>query len=225
MHRLRLLRRRRPAGADRPDRLVGHDDPRRRRAPSACDHRVELAPDDRFGAPGSRSASVSPTHDDRRQALRASAARRLRRHQLRRVSPWNCAALRMTDDHVAATELRQHRRRNFAGVRALRVLAHVLRAPRDRRCPSARPAPAPGTGTARIPPACRRPRRRHRTPGGRAAPRWRRARRSSSSCPTTSLRRMAVVRRAPDTRRVRWFLVVRRTRSAWISGPDAPIKT
>ena len=38
----------------------------------------------------------------------------------------------MADDDVAAAELRQHRCRNFARVRALRVLAHVLSAQGNR---------------------------------------------------------------------------------------------
>ena len=41
--------------------------------------------------------------------------------------------LRVTDDCVTTTKLGQHARRHFAGERARRVLAHILRPPRDRR--------------------------------------------------------------------------------------------
>ena len=118
VHLLRLLGRRRPPGADGPDRLVGDDGarPGPRRRTARAPHRA-AAPTTACVRPASRSASCSPTH---RIGIRPARQRRgeLARHQ-RIVFAVQRAPLGMADDHVVAADVLQHRGGHLAGEGAL----------------------------------------------------------------------------------------------------------
>ena len=129
MHRLRLLRAWRCARCRSPR-------PARRRRPSAkCNGPAYGSPPTAAARrplsvwPASRSASVSPTQTI---GVRPWASARLALS----ATSWSDlavvgAALRMADDHVAAAEFGQHRRRHLAGVGAAVVRRAILRAPGD----------------------------------------------------------------------------------------------
>ena len=118
-------RRRRLAGADRPDGLVGDDESRRaRRRPSSAAR--SCATGTALGPCVSRSSAVSPTHTTGTSPCRCAAA------TLASTSVVGLAvqlpALGVPDDHVAAVELREERARDLAGVGAGVVRREVLRA-------------------------------------------------------------------------------------------------
>ncbi len=79
MDRLGLLRSRGPAGADRPDRLVGEDGIAERPDARPGDHRIELARDHALGraavALGERLADAQDRHEARTPAPRRTCAR------------------------------------------------------------------------------------------------------------------------------------------------------
>ena len=147
--------------------------------PSSKPHPIAAPPPVPCG-PASRSSSVSPTH---RIGVNPP---RLRRRELRRHHRVGLAVqlapLRMPDDHVAAAEFRQHRRRNFAGKGALRVLAQVLRAPRERAALQPAPPLRRDTETARRPRIRRLPGLRFPRAPHPAAPGSRPGCRAFSSC-------------------------------------------
>ena len=127
--------------------------------------------------------------DDRRQAARPAPRWPSRRPAGR--SRRACAPLRMADDDVAAAELGQHRRRRPRRCRRPTRGRAVLRAPGDRaageRVARRRRRYGAGTQTATSAPQQAAP-----PSGRRAARRWPRGCRSSSSC-----RRRACARAAP----------------------------
>ena len=122
VHVLRLLRRRGAARADGPDRLVGDDGlSRRPRHAAHGQHGVELPGDHLRRAPAlallERLADAQHGHEPLR----------LRRDELARNQRVGLAveraALGMADEHVAATDVLQHRCGDFAGEGALRLRA------------------------------------------------------------------------------------------------------
>ena len=117
--------------------------PARRRAPrlrtsTLRQHRVELARHHVLRRAGVALCQRLADAQDRRQA-RALRRGELRRHQRVGLAV-ELAPLRMPDDHVAAAELRQHRRRDFAGIGALRVLARRSARPTRSALPRSRSA-------------------------------------------------------------------------------------
>ena len=148
VHRLRLLRASRCVRCRSPR-------PARRPAPHFAKSMLVQAPrpscraTTSSRAPGFALLQRLADAQDRREPAAARGGE-LRRH-LRVGLAVELAPLRMADDRVAAAELREHRRRHFAGVRALRVLADVLRAPGDRGCRAAASQPARGTDRADTP--------------------------------------------------------------------------
>ena len=154
MHGLRLVRAWRscPCRSPTPAR-------RRPRSAAAVRERVDHGRSWRFTTlwvcPASRSASVSPMHTmgvSRGRARPSPCRPPLVGFAMVRTP------LRMADDHVAAAELGQHRRRYLAGVSARLVRRTILPAPTNARCPAATRPRRQGTGTARTPP--------HRRPTG-----------------------------------------------------------
>jgi len=125
VHLLGLLGRRRAAGADGPDRLVGDDRLRQHGRRIVIEHRVELAADHRARAPGlALGERLAHAHDGRQAA--AAGHRHLGRHPLVTL-PVQGAPLGVADDDVMDAEIAQHRSGHLAGERPLLVLAQVLR--------------------------------------------------------------------------------------------------
>ena len=127
MHFLRHCRRRRLAGADRPDRLVGQHQLRHGIRTHHFQHRVELGAD--HGLRGARLA-LAQRFADAHDRGQAGIQRRpgLARDEVVRFAMVG-AALGVADDHVTATEILQHRGTDFAGEGAARLGRDVLRAP------------------------------------------------------------------------------------------------
>ena len=137
------------SGPDRPDRLVGDDETRRRKRAGlmAREGAGELRVDDLAARPASRSASCSPTHRigpqaglDRPAELAADEL-----VGLARVAP----ALGVADDDPGR-QPGEHRGGDLAGVGAGQLVMDVLGADRDLRIAPrpARPGPRPGRRTA-----------------------------------------------------------------------------
>src|SRR5712691_9837569 len=129
MRALSLLRRRSPAGADRPDRLIRERRSREPRNAPCVEHGPKLALYHRFGlAPRALLKGLADAQN-RRQAGPP------RGHELgcdpAVILAVEAAPLGVADDHVAAAELLQHRARHFACVRAGFLLREILRAPGD----------------------------------------------------------------------------------------------
>src|SRR5664279_4243676 len=131
VHALRFGWSRRLAGADGPHGFVGNDaanDRLTQRADDGCqlalDHGLgvtRLALDKRFAdADDGTQAAFDGPHGLLSDKVVALTVQR--------------TTFGMTDDDVAARELRKHCRRNFAGERSARVARTVLAAPADRRC-------------------------------------------------------------------------------------------
>ena len=149
VHRLRLFGRGRQAGADGPHRLVGDDD-LRDAVRQRVDDRRQLALDDAVGLARLALRERLADADDRRELVRERGLG-LVGDELVALGVQR-AALGVADDHVAAAELGQHRRRHLAGVGARLVRRAVLRAPGDGRAGEQLAAAARGTGTARTRP-------------------------------------------------------------------------
>jgi hypothetical protein len=122
-----LLERRGPAGADRPDRLVGDDEAGGRRA--LGDRARDLVADDGEGAAGvALRLGLADAHDGEQPGAPGGAG--LGQNQ-RIVLAMIGAALRMADDHGHGAGFAQHLGRDVAGMRALRLGVAVLAAHRD----------------------------------------------------------------------------------------------
>ena len=177
MHRRDIRHRRRPPGADRPDRLVGDRQPVARRALGQRPR--QLRRHHRLGLPGIALASVSPTH---RIDVQPVPPRRLRLGLHVRIGlALIRAALAMPDDREARARL----------ARPCAAETQPVCAPLSAACTSCAPIASAGTRAA----AAVDQRRRHRDRD--VARRARRAaaaiavqlgqrgarRRSSSNCP------------------------------------------
>src|SRR5205807_1406172 len=126
-----LRRRRVPARADRPDRLVGDDEARNLIAGEPVEPNLDLTIED-----GERLVALALVErladaDDRNE-LGAERGGDLAVHELVGLVEIS-APLGMADDHVFGPRLLEHRRADFAGERALALPMQILRGNRDVR--------------------------------------------------------------------------------------------
>src|SRR5512139_2101213 len=128
MDLLRLLWSRRTAGADGPDRLVGHHRAGQGRGARQRQHGVELARHDGLGLAGVTLRQLLAHAEHGREAARLGH-RELARHQ-RIVLAVDHAPLGMAHEHVAATHIHQHRGSHLAGEGTGALGADILRAQR-----------------------------------------------------------------------------------------------
>ena len=127
---LRLLRCRGPAGADRPDRLVGHDSRAESSDTGEAQNGIQLTRDDLVRCAALAFLEGFPDAQDRHQTLTQDSDELPRDERV--IFPIQGAALRMTDDDVSAADIREHRSRHFAGMGTGVFRADILRAQHDR---------------------------------------------------------------------------------------------
>nr|GEU28380.1 hypothetical protein [Tanacetum cinerariifolium] len=118
------------AGTDGPYRLIGQHDVGQLVARNGVQRRLQLGADRRLGIAGFALIERF-AHADHRRQTGSQRHHGFLRHQLTRFAVVR-TALRVTDQHVAGTEVDQHRGRHFARVRAAGVDRQVLAAPGDR---------------------------------------------------------------------------------------------
>lgn len=125
MNLLGLLRGRGFPGAYGPDRLVGNHGLAERGNPGEIQHGIELGTDNRLGLPAFAMLQQLANAENRQQA------RRLRGNELARDPLVRfrvvLASFGMTDQHVIAADVLQHRAGHFAGIGTLRMFAEILR--------------------------------------------------------------------------------------------------
>src|SRR5262245_20998035 len=116
-------------GADRPDRFVRDDAPLGRRSLDPVEGGPRLRLDARVGAARLALLERLADADDRRHLVLQDRLD-LQVHDLVGVAE-ELPALRVPDDDVGDVQLRQHRRRDLAGERALLLEVAVLRSEKD----------------------------------------------------------------------------------------------
>ena len=127
MHFGDLVQGRGAAGADRPDRLVGDDEPVR--GGVAGDRAGELRADAAEGLAGVALGLGLADADDGEEAGPPGRGGLARDERV--VSPWSAAALGMADDHRDRAGVRQHLGGDVAGMGAGGLRVTVLAAERE----------------------------------------------------------------------------------------------
>src|SRR5437879_3330734 len=126
VHFLRLVGRRVAAGADRPHRLVGDHALLEPARPAKLEHHIELPRDHLVRAPRVTIGELLADAQDRHEPPSVRGTE-LARDQLIALAIQQ-PPLRVPDDDVLAAHILQHRGRDLAGERPLRIRAQVLAA-------------------------------------------------------------------------------------------------